>query len=134
MNPPLDTEIKNGQWMGVTVKSGGAGGMVSLFYRKYWNECRDLIACLWNVKVGNFTLQFFVQFLLPSHPWFFKNSWRKFKFPSKKNQGWLSSKNLAKTAKWSSIFFTIHRQAIWPYFHFSTLISSPFFRLESTVK
>lgn len=30
LKPPLKDEIKNGQWMGVTVQSQGVGGMVCI--------------------------------------------------------------------------------------------------------
>lgn len=44
--PPDDTEeIKNGQWMGVTVRSQGVGGKVNLiFKRNKWT---------WNLKKQN---------------------------------------------------------------------------------
>ena len=35
LNPPADTELKEGQWMGVTVRSQGPGRMVMVSRRQF---------------------------------------------------------------------------------------------------
>lgn len=56
--PSLDEEIKNGQWMGVTVRSQGVGGKVSIYI--YFIE----YFCSHNVKNIRFQLHFLLGILL----------------------------------------------------------------------
>lgn len=35
MGPSIDLEVKDGQWMGVTVRSQGVGGKVCYYFLEY---------------------------------------------------------------------------------------------------